>query len=135
MKIVLLSESFYSSYSRYSEILKKKNRPYVCLTIRIDDMVYAIPLRHHIHHQYAFFTVGEAGLDYTKAIPITDPSFISSQTAWIETEEWTVIKGHENKIRSGFRKYLSRYKRAIKHPEIPVNQTIIKYSALQYFCI
>lgn len=133
MRLVKLSSLFYKQYCNSNEILKKESRPYMCLEIRIDGVDYAVPLRHHIHHNYSFMTTNEAGLDYTKAVPIIDPLFLSNDTPWIDTNEWNTLKRNEKKIIYGFKKYLNQYKRAVAHPNNPRNANILKYSSLQYF--
>lgn len=77
MQLRILSEKFYDKYSHCSEILKKNNRPYVCLTIELDGILFAVPLRHHIKHPYTFRTIGEAGLDYTKSVVIAEAQYLS----------------------------------------------------------
>ena len=46
------------SYGGKPEIMDKENRPYACFTVKIDGLLFAIPIRHHIHHRFAFFTEG-----------------------------------------------------------------------------
>lgn len=133
MKLKILSEQFYNTYSHCSEILKKENRPYACLTVELDGMLFAIPFRHHIKHKYAFHTIDEAGLDYTKAVIISDIQFLSDDKPSIESKEFAIIKREENKIRYEFSRYVNQYKRAMKHPDNPRNINILKYSTLQYF--
>ncbi len=62
MQLKILSEKFYAAYADCEEILKKENRPYACLTVEIDGLMFAVPLRHHIKHPCAFHTIGEAGI-------------------------------------------------------------------------
>lgn len=50
MRLVILSESFYEKYAGCKEILKKTDRPYLCLTVKINGKTFAIPFRHHIRH-------------------------------------------------------------------------------------
>lgn len=133
MELKILSDKFYSTYSHCSEILKKENRPYACLTMKLNGLLFAIPFRHHIKHSRAFHTIGEAGLDYTKAVIITDVQFLSDDKPSIESKEFAIIKREENKIRYDFFKYVNQYKRAMKHRENPRSVNILKYSALQYF--
>lgn len=133
MQLKILSKHFYDTYTDCQEILKKSNRPYACLTIEIDGVLFAIPFRHHIRHKYAFYTIGEAGLDYTKAVVISDASYLSSDNPTIETKEFAIIKKEEHKIRHGFKQYLNQYRRAMKHRDNPRSTNILKYSALQYF--
>lgn len=133
MRIIKLSSSFYESHKECREILHKTARPYLCLEIIFDGIPYAIPLRHHIHHQYCFRTTDEAGLDFSKSIPLHDKSFISEDDARIDTKEWVIIKRNEKKIISLFKKYINQYRKAALHPEIQRNKNILQYSSLQYF--
>ena len=133
MKLKILSKKFYSTYSDCKEILKKSERPYACLTIEVNSTLFAIQFRHHIRHKYAFFTIGEAGLDYTKAVVISDPSHLAPDEPTIESKEFAIIKKEEQQIIYGFKKYVNQYRKAMKHRDIPRNANILKYSALQYF--
>lgn len=133
MLLKILSENFYSTYANCTELLKKKNRPYACLTLEVDGLLFAIPFRHHIRHTYAFHTIGEAGLDFTKAVVISDPNYLSADTPTIDGKEFAVLKRNENKIRYDFCKYIRQYRRAMKHRDNPRNANILKYSSLQYF--
>ena len=67
-----LTDVFYERYSKYPEILQKKDRPYFCLVVKVDSVVYAIPLRHHITHKRSFITIGTCGLDFSKTVIIGD---------------------------------------------------------------
>ena len=133
MNLIILSEDFYSKYGSKIEVLDKKNRPYICLTIQIEDKTFAIPLRHNINHPFCFYTIKPAGLDYTKAVVIENKSYISPDRPWIDSKEWKLIKKNENKIYYEFRKYFRQYKRALVHPDNPRSKVFLKYSALQYF--
>ena len=133
MQLKILSEKFYDAYSHCDEILKKENRPYACLTIEIKGLLFAVPFRHHIKHRHAFHTLGEAGLDYTKSVIITDNLFLSSDKPTIESKEFSIIKRNESKIRYGLSKYVNQYKRAMKHRDNLRSANILKYSALKYF--
>ncbi len=133
MKLRILSEKFYDTYSNCKEILKKVNRPYACLTIELNGLLFAVPFRHHIRHPYAFHTIGEAGLDFTKAVIITDMLFLSDDTPSIESKEFAIIKRNEQKIRYELSKYVNQYKRAMKHRTNPRSKNILKYSTLKYF--
>lgn len=133
MQLKILSEKFYNTYSHCEELLKKENRPYACLTIELNGILFAVPFRHHIRHQYAFHTIGEAGLDYTKSVIITNMLFLSDDKPSIESKEFAIIKRKEQKIRYGLSKYVNQYKRAIKHRDNPRSKNILKYSTLKYF--
>ena len=133
MLLKILSEKFFSSYADCRELLKKKNRPYACLTLELDGLLFAIPFRHHIRHPYAFHTIGEAGLDFTKAVIISNPDYLSADTPTIDSKEFSILKRNENKIRYDFSKYVRQYRRAMKHRDNPRSASLLRYSTLQYF--
>lgn len=133
MQLKILSEKFYDTYKNCDEILKKENRPYACLTIELNGLLFAIPFRHHIRHPYSFHTIDEAGLDYTKTVIITDALYLSDDKPSIDNKEFAIIKREEQKIRYGLSKYVNQYKRAMKHRDNPRSKNILTYSALKYF--
>ena len=131
--IVHLSDSFYNTYGAFPEILKKRNRPYACLAIRIDGVTYAIPFRHHITHKHAFLTGDDKGLDYTKAIIIKDRSFIGLIGVQVDQTEFNALKGKEGRIAAGMRSFVNTYRKALRYPNNPHYSFIRNCSALQYF--
>ena len=133
MKIKILSKKFYDTYANCSEILKKESRPYACLTIEVDGILFAVPFRHHIKHPYSFHTLGEAGLDYTKAVVISNDEYLTNECPTIESKEFAIIKRNEQKIKYGLKKYVNQYKRAMSHRDNPRSKNILEYSSLQYF--
>lgn len=133
MKLKILSEKFYQTYSNCKEILKKEDRPYACLTLELNGLLFAIPFQHHISHPYAFHTVGEAGIDYTKTVIITDALFLSDDIPTVESKEFAILKRNEQKIRYELSKYVNQYKRAMKHRSNPRSERIMKFSTLKYF--
>ena len=133
MKLITLSPVFYERYHGCEEILIKQTRPYVCLAVKVDGVTFAIPFRHHIPHKWAFFTVGEAGLDYSKAVVISEWRFINSSTPTIEQEEFNILKGKDALITNGMRKFLIAYRNAVKYPDNKHYDRIRSCSSLQYF--
>lgn len=133
MKLITLSPLFYREYADCPEILTKPTRPYVCLKVVIDGVVFAIPFRHHITHKWAFLTYGEAGLDYSKAVVIADPAYIGMHTPTIEQREFDALKGKETVIINGMRRFLAVYKKAVKYADNDHYRAIRNCSALQYF--
>lgn len=133
MKLVLLSDKFYVEYADCSEILRKRNRPYACLEVDVDGVRYAIPFRHHIKHKFAFFTYGECGLDYTKAVVIKDGSYLDAERPQVEQAEWNVIRRNENRIEYELRRFIGQYKRAMKHRGNPRSERLLRFCSLQYF--
>lgn len=133
MRFVYLTEAFYAHYRNCSEILEKTARPYACLEVEIDGFTFAIPFRHHIRHKYAFHTLGEAGLDYSKAVVVNNPEYIEEFTGEIDTRELNALKGRDTLIVNGMRKYYNLFLKAKKFPDNPHYAGIKRCSALQYF--
>ena len=139
--ILHLTQQFYSDYplSDYPQILRKDERPYTVFTVKIDGLDFAIPFRSHIKHNHAFITDNrnpedKCGLDYTKAVIITNQKYIDYQSQpRLRSHEHNVLKGNESKIIGGFKSYLNRYKRAAKRPDVERNKQFCRFSALQYF--
>lgn len=88
----------------------KPTRPYACLAVGIDGVLFAIPFRHHIAHKWAFITYGDAGLDYSTAVVVADERFIGNMKLQIEQREFEALKGKEPLITNGMRKYLVAYR-------------------------
>ena len=135
MKYIFLSEEFYKTYNEvnYPEILHKPTRPYVMLMIKIDNLTFAIPIRSHLRHQYGFITNKEtqAGLDYSKAIIILKPEYISDkQRITITKKEMMTISSYKDVIIEDFKRFLHTYKRKIKNN---LSEALLRYSSLQYF--
>jgi len=78
MEFHRLSAAFYAQFGHCEEILTKEERPYYVLLLKLDNLTYAIPLRSHITHPYCFIadnsTGQNSGLDYSKAVIITNPA-------------------------------------------------------------
>ena len=137
MQLVYLSQLFYEKYPRdmYPEMLHKEDRPYICLTIEVEGKKFGIPLRQRITHKYGFVTIGDSGLDYTKAVLIESDDYLSGDVPIIDTVEWRKIQMNRDAITEGFREYLKAYRHAVEHKSKIRNDNIIKYSSLQYFDI
>ena len=132
---VLLSKLFYEKYPEelYPEIERKRMRPYIVILIEIEDKTFAVPLRHHISHKFAFFTDYKkgCGLDFTKSVVISNPLFIEKPYD-INIAEYEYIEVIKNKktIQTDFERYITAFKKLlIENPKHP----IVKYSSLIYF--
>ena len=83
MKISKLLPVFYQNNSHLLETLDgngnpgDKNRGYGVVIIQINtNMLFGIPLRSHLSHKHGYKTIGDKGLDYSKAVLIGNPAFI-----------------------------------------------------------
>lgn len=133
MRLIFLSDKFYLEHAGHTEILQKRTRPYVCLAIKIGDVTFAVPFRHHIAHKYAFFTYDDCGLDYTKSVVIADESLIGKGTPQVDQAEFNAIKGKERSIHNGLARYVELYKKAAFNRGNRHYENIVRYSSLQYF--
>ena len=137
LKPIFLSDSFYADYSDCPEIEQKNTRPYICVQIIIDGILWAVPLRSHIRHGYALWTNKQncCGLDFTKAVVIASPNeYISSVRPRIRDDEFQVLKKtSDHLVRQKMQKYIHAYKKAKEHPTATGSKEILSYSTLQYF--
>ena len=141
MEFHRLSAAFYAQFSRCEEILTKEERPYYVLLLELDGLTYAIPLRSHITHPYCFIadssTGQKSGLDYSKAVVITDSAkYIDPAPVTIRQHEYNFLKQREYFIKKQFSSYVASYKKEIrrrqKNPALPVS-TLCRYASLKYF--
>jgi protein AbiQ len=111
------------------------------LLLELDSLTYAIPLRSHITHSYCFIADNsggqKSGLDYSKAVVITDVArYIDSTPATIRRHEFNVYKQREYLIKKQFSSFVALYKKEIrrrqKNPAIPIS-AICRFASLKYF--
>ena len=136
MKFIFLSNEFYEDYANCTEIEQKTNRPYVQIAVEMNGVLYAIPMRSNIKHQFAFFTDKEnlCGLDYSKTVIISDDKYIDSiRHPRIRDIEFKAVRNKEYQIKQGLSRYIKQYKKAAARKDISRNARLCKYSALQYF--
>ena len=137
-RFVFLSQKFYNTYptSQYPEIEQKENRPYIQVCVEIDGVQYAIPLRSDIHHPHVFWTdkANNCGVDFSKAVVIKEADYIDSvKEPHLRQNEFDALRGKDYKIKTKMAKYIADYKKAKLDLSKPINQTLVKYSTLQYF--
>lgn len=137
-RFVFLSKKFYESYplSKYPEIEQKENRPYIQVCVEIDGVQYAISLRSDVHHPHVFWTdkANACGVDFSKAVVIKKDDYIDSvKEPHLRQNEFDALRGKDYKIKTKMAKYIADYKKAKKDLSKPINQTLVKYSTLQYF--
>ena len=137
-RFIFLSEKFYNTYpsAKYPEMEQKKNRPYIQVYVEIDGVQFAIPLRSDIHHPHVLWTdkANHCGVDFSKAVVITDDSYIDFSTEpHLRLKEFDALRGKDFKIKMKMEKYIADYKKAKQDLSQSVNQMLVKYSTLQYF--
>jgi len=119
-----LDNSFYSDNTHLNEALdnhdgnwaKGKVRGYGIVIISINDLSFAIPLRSNIRHKSSYITVKSnqvgfegKGLDFTKALLITDEKYVSNVPFKISPNEHKKLANKEHFITRKFEKYVARY--------------------------
>lgn len=137
LNIVFLTNKFFSDYDGCDEIRTKEMRPYICIHVIVDGVLWAIPLRSHISHEHVIWTDKEngCGIDFSKAVAISKPDeYISSKKPYIRPNEFAVLKRiNKHTVIQKMQQYMKSYKDAKAHPEIPRNKMLLEYSTLQYF--
>ena len=136
-QFMFLTEQFFIDYSHCPEIEQKRDRPYVRILVRIDNIDFAVPMRSHIKHPNAFITDPEnrCGIDYSKAVIMTDPVLYidANRKPHIRQKEFDALRGKEYVVEQGMRRYLKLYIKAKQRPDAKHNALLLKYSTLQYF--
>ena len=146
-----LTSDYYSEHAHLKEAMDfdkvtrkpdDKGRGFGVCLVDILGHQFAIPLRTTMYHKENFPTkfkkddngrVVREGLDYSKAVIITDQRFISSTTFETrEKEEYLKINGSEKKILRDFEKYIKKYIKAVKKPDENILKEY-KYSTLQNY--
>ena len=138
LDLVFLTPEFYADHADCPEIEKKPDRPHVCAAFLIDGLLCCVPFRSNIRHKYAIWTDKEhhCGLDFSKTVVITDRSrYIDAvRTPYLRKNEHRAfldITAYD--MQTAMNRYLTQYRRAKQHPEIPRNRLFLQCSTLQYF--
>lgn len=137
LKLLFLTEKFYQDHVDCPEIEQKPSRPYIRVGVVLGGVLWAVPLRSHIRHEYALWTdkPKRCGMDFTKAVVIERPAeYISAVPPYMRPNEFDELKKiNPYTVEQKLKTFVNVYKRAKVHPEIPRNQSILAYSTLQYF--
>lgn len=143
MEIKVLTDDFYNKYSKesYPQILIKR-RGYGIIQFNINNIIFGIPLKSNIKTNNDYFslkTVSDAtrrvnpGLYYRKAIIITNDNYLGENFI-ISNNTYNYIQMNEMKIKTDFKRYLSKYQ---KYIEKPIQRYYMAYnymfSSLHYF--
>ncbi|MEG1805590.1 MAG: hypothetical protein RR327_04255 [Clostridia bacterium] len=136
MKYILLTSAFYAKYANCPEIEHKVNRPYIQIVVKIENNIFAVPLRSNINHNNVLWTdkANKCGIDFSKAVIITDyNNEVDKSQPYIRQNEFNSLRGKEYIIQKKLENYIKTYKEAKENLNIQRNIIICKYSTLQYF--
>lgn len=132
-----LTHEFYNKYKNCKEILYKPKRPYAVHLIEYNNLIFAIPIRSNITHEFSYKTIKEKnkskGLDFTKTVIINDLKYFSKQPVRINQEEYLKLDKNRHFIEKKMLSYLKIYKKALQKPNTNKNKNILSKSTLQYF--
>ena len=132
MKLAKLEQVFFPQNAHLVEGLHKEKRGYGIVLISVaGGLTFGIPLRSHIKHSACFRTVGEAGLDYSKAVIIMDAAHIGGAFK-IPSNEYVKIADREVFITQKFEKYVEKYISAVRKNDQNVLREY-RYSTLQNY--
>ena len=138
MQLKKLDNTFYIDNSHLKEALDNHNghwvegkvRGYGVVIIEINDLCFAIPLRSRIKHSASYITVKSKqkgikgkGLDFTKALLISEPKYISNLPFKISADEHKKLADKEFFITLQFEKYVSKYIKAIQKSDRNILQS------------
>ena len=146
MQLKKLDNSFYADNAHLKEALDNYNgnwtqgkvRGYGIVIIFINNLSFAIPLRSNIKHKSAYITVKSnqkglegKGLDFSKALLISDKKYISNLPFKISPNEHKKLADKEHYITSKFEKYISKYILAVQRADNHVlNNSNYRFSTL-----
>jgi protein AbiQ len=150
VKLVKLDNSFYKDNAHLKEALdnhggnwtSSKVRGYGIVVIKINNLTFAIPLRSNIRHKASYIVkrnTGQGGfgkgLDYSKALLITNRSYIlSNEPFMIPPDEHKRLSNKGAYIRSSFEKYVYKYIAAVKKNDQNIlRSNLYRYSTLQNY--
>lgn len=136
-----LSRDFYIDYdgNRFPEILRKIDRPYIVIIVKIDSNIFAIPFRTNIRHKSGFKftrtcrdTRSVTGLDFSKSVIVNDSRYIGEETT-IDNLEYTDLNNQIKFIIQRFTTYINGYKRYAASELNEFESRKYKYTTLKYF--
>ena len=137
MDFIFLTDLFYSDYARCTQIEKKKTRPYTQVYTEIERVQFAIPLRSEIKHSGQVLWTDKSnncGLDFTKAIVITDNKYIDTTLKpHIRQNEFDSLRGKEYIVKQKMIKHIREYKKAKEEMKTSRDRNTCAFSTMQYF--
>jgi protein AbiQ len=127
-----------------AEAERKKYRPYAVVTVELNGLLFAIPLRSNIYHIYRLktgvnaMTGRDTGLDFSKALVVDNSDIDHSTTPQIDNKEQRNLLGKEHFLLTKFTKYLNEYIEVINKQNLGLElsykeQNLVKFSTLKNF--
>ena len=137
-----LSSKFFTDFpnTNYPELEFKKNRPYVILVCKINEITFGLPFRTNVKHSLCYKfkkttrnTNSSTGIDFTKAVVLNKSEYIGIATT-IDSKEYIELDKNIIYIISKFTHYVNSYVLYKKGNAFDKNiEHKYKYSTLQYF--
>jgi protein AbiQ len=140
MNIRSLKQTSYAKLCKDRPQVLTKDRGYGIVSIIINDLIYAIPLRSNMNHNNGFKTIpirknGNIfwnGLDYSKALVVKEEDIEATAFRLKDRAEFNKIQSNKDKIQSEFEKYVSDYILCFKQGKSNTDNRF-KFTTLQYF--
>ena len=140
MDIRPLKQDFYNQLVVGKPQVLQKDRGYGIVTITINTLTYAIPLRSNLNHKNGFKTIAINirgniswnGLDYSKALIVQPDNIESVSFKKKDQKEFDKIQENKDKIKSEFEKYVSNYIKCVERGTSSTDRRF-KFTTLQYF--
>lgn len=138
MQLIKLDTSFYLDnpslpqaldYDHVSGVWNaNKVRGHGIVSVNVNGLLFAIPVRSHIKHKAGFILEKSLnanergmGLDYSKALLITDPLHLSDQVFVLKNKTaGKKLVGKEPHITAQFQKYVTRYVDATQKTDLNI---------------
>lgn len=152
MQLIKLDPSFYQDHTHLVQALDShggtwqpgKTRGYGIVLISIGNLTFGIPLRSNIQHKAAYLTARNSpagngppygkGLDFSKALLISNPSYISTEIFKIPPDEHKKLASKQAYITNAFEKYVNRYINAISRCDKNIlNSKEYRHTTLQNY--
>ena len=122
-----------------SWLVDGKVRGHGIVQIQLHSLTFAIPVRSHIRHDDCYVIerdkgrndIRGMGLDYSKAILITDPAYVSADIFLLKNKK--AAKNHLSKeahITKQFSKYVERYVKAVSKNDKNILRRDYRFSTL-----
>jgi protein AbiQ len=139
LRVVNLTPSFIAKTAGLKETIHDKSRPHGIVAINVNGLTFAIPLRTNLSHNYGVVldTVErdgrtlKRGLDFTKALIITDESTDIGVSHRVPETQKTVLIQQKKMIINQFQKYVDEYISAASRNVVnTLSSNAYKYSTL-----